>query len=284
MARKVSEGCTLPDDIDPIFGVTDIPDALLRTFMGGPWKLHHEAVDQHAAFADAAKAVGIGVVPIPGAASAYRSLSQQVQLFHQRFSLGARPGTQKTYQGQVYTLNPHMANAATPGTSMHGAGLAVDYMRDNGRSLSWAENAQLRPVGAQFGIVSTVTSEAWHWACQHPALEIGGAIPPDWPDAPAVPAVEPPPVMGDGGTLLYTVNSSGPVVAWIQQVLHDRASQDVGKADGKFGSRTAAGVKNLQAVIHATDSTIRTDGVVDEQTFGVLRWISVANGGPDAPA
>lgn len=244
---------------------------MLRPFLG-KWRLHHQAVDQHEAFVKDAAAAGVPIVPIPGAASAYRPFKQQEQLFFQRYSKGAGKSN-KTYNGVVYHLNPGMAMAAVPGTSGHGWGLAVDYMNANGTAINLAQRAKLRAIGAKYAIVDSVKSENWHFTCTNAQMVVGYQAPA--PEAP--PAVEPEPVFGDGGGKLFGIGSTGPLVAWIQQVVHEKSGFDVGKYDGKFGPRTQEGVSLIQKFIKGSDPVawcaLRTDGIVDEATWNILGWM-----------
>lgn len=272
MAKIVSEGVRLPDDLDN-FPDQNFPESLLRPFLG-KWRLHHQAVDQHEAFVKDAAAAGVPIVPIPGAASAYRPFAQQEQLFFSRYVKGGGAST-KTYKGVVYHLKPGMAMAATPGTSGHGWGLAVDYMNANGSAINLVQRAKLRQIGAKYAIVDSVKSENWHFTCQNAQMVVG--FQPEPVDAP--PAHEPEPVFGEGGSRVIGGGATGPLVIWIQSVLVARASQNLdGDPLGTYSYKTVAAVQNLQAV-----SKLPVTGVVDEATYNVLRWISVAGGGPDAP-
>jgi hypothetical protein len=58
---------------------------------------------------------------------AYRTIDHQINLFFQRYETPPRPGRPtRHYNGRTYSLRPGMAAAATPGTSNHGLGVAVD--------------------------------------------------------------------------------------------------------------------------------------------------------------
>ena len=60
---------------------------------------------------------------------AYRSYSQQLALFNDRYSTkdtGRVPQVTRIWQGKVYYLKPGKAPCATPGNSDHGWGLAID--------------------------------------------------------------------------------------------------------------------------------------------------------------
>ena len=62
---------------------------------------------------------------------AYRSFESQLTLFNQRYTPTYNPlvnvlTSQRTYQGKTWYLRRNMAPAASPGTSNHGYGIAVD--------------------------------------------------------------------------------------------------------------------------------------------------------------
>ena len=66
-----------------------------------------------------------------------------------------------------------------------------------------------------------------------------------------------------------TVGSDGPLVAAVQTILRERASQDVGASDGKFGARTLAGWRNVAAF-----TGLPADDRIDEaHDWDVLAWI-----------
>lgn len=92
---------------------------------------------------------------------AYRTLGQQVTLFLQRYEYPAQGGLPadryRTYLGRRYSLRKGMAAAATPGTSNHGLGAAVD---------TEVINPTTRAVTA------TIASPAWTWLLQN-AVRLG---------------------------------------------------------------------------------------------------------------
>jgi hypothetical protein len=113
----------------------ELPAGALSQIGVGSHRLSHRAA---AAFremhADAARdGVDIGVT------DSYRSLPEQVDLA-ERKGLYSQGGL-----------------AATPGTSNHGWGLALDVDVDD-RGQQW-----LRANGAKYGFVEDVAREPWHW-------------------------------------------------------------------------------------------------------------------------
>lgn len=117
-----------------------------------------------------------GLTYTPG--GTYRTLSQQVQLFLERWQLCPpdTPGA-RLYGGAWYELRPGVARAAVPGTSNHGLGCAVDAAlgpspskarslaakTPNGLSgLDWLR----APAPAAYGRVCNAVSLGWSWESQ----------------------------------------------------------------------------------------------------------------------
>ena len=89
----------------------------------------------------------------------YRPLSVQTALFLQRYQLEPIKGRPvRRWNGQIYYQKPGVAAAASPGTSNHGWGLAVDVWNvgQNGR-LDW-----LLTHAKEFGFSWELQSEPWH--------------------------------------------------------------------------------------------------------------------------
>lgn len=68
----------------------------------------------------------------------------------------------RSYAGQVaakkkWTARGKPRNAATPGRSVHGIGLAADLRLTNAQ-FQW-----LRRNGARYGLINNVPGESWHW-------------------------------------------------------------------------------------------------------------------------
>lgn len=99
------------------------------------------------------------------ATGVYRPLAVQVTMFRQRYSPNHIPNTSsKTWNGVQYWLIPGDAMAATPGTSNHGWGCAVDWSLGptgtqslDTRTITWL-NIHAPGRGFRF----EVASEAWH--------------------------------------------------------------------------------------------------------------------------
>ncbi len=106
----------------------------------------------------AAKLDGIVLKPT-SAFDAYRPYSVQKAVFQQRYTLDYLPGRPtREWNGVTYSLKAGLAPLATPGTSNHGWGLAVDVwnVSQNGR-LEW-----LLANYERYGWSHEVQSESWH--------------------------------------------------------------------------------------------------------------------------
>jgi LAS superfamily LD-carboxypeptidase LdcB len=75
-----------------------------------------------------------------------------------RYTTAPIPTTSvRTYKGQKYYLKPGMSPMATPGTSMHNLGLAVDVSDASNDRLKWMlANADW------YGFCWELQSEPWH--------------------------------------------------------------------------------------------------------------------------
>lgn len=220
----------------------------------------------------------------------YRPYAQQVNLFTARYTtevLEGRPS--KWWNGQRWYLKPGMASAATPGTSNHGLGLAVDTALDRDPSdgvgpddavsitpaLSWMiTNAPL------FGFSWELQDEPWH--IRYVAGDHTPAAVAAWdgtivsPQPITLPS-EPQPLAWDpanGAYYLWPFNDNKPVlfagcqpgdaVKYLQGVLKNKAGQVV-TVDGIFGRQTDAAVRNLQSFCKLT-----VDGRVGRNTWAII--------------
>ena len=146
----------------------NLPDSLL-TAVHPRGKLHHLAARCWVALVAAAKAeANIDLTFDYG--GMYRPYADQVLLFQQRYTSSYNVGVnstnnQRTWNGQTYYIRIGVAAAATPGTSNHGWGLAIDSAIGTDPS-----NAQgidpamgwLIPNAGRFGFAWEMTSESWH--------------------------------------------------------------------------------------------------------------------------
>ncbi len=125
----------VPDDLSA-YGNGQIPTDQLVPIGQGSHKLYAPAAEAwKAAVADAA-AAGIDLK----ITDSYRTYDQQVELA-ERKGLYANGGY-----------------AATPGTSNHGWGLAVDADVSDPATMGW-----MRANGYKYGFVEAVPREPWHW-------------------------------------------------------------------------------------------------------------------------
>jgi LAS superfamily LD-carboxypeptidase LdcB len=117
------------------YGNGRIPAAALAPVDAGPHRLWAPAATAFGRLLDAARAEGIDI----GITDSYRDLAAQERLAVEK-GLYAQGGL-----------------AATPGTSPHGWGLAVDL------DLDAAAQAWMQQRAWQFGFVEDVPREPWHW-------------------------------------------------------------------------------------------------------------------------
>jgi hypothetical protein len=117
------------------YGNGRIPRELLTPIGIGQHRLWRTAAEAFKSMRAAAAAVGVSI----GVTDSYRSYDQQVVLAAQK------------------GLSRDGGFAATPGTSEHGWGLAVDVDVDRS-GLAW-----LRANGGRFGFVEANGREPWHW-------------------------------------------------------------------------------------------------------------------------
>lgn len=155
-------------------GVTNgnLPANLLRTVDGGG-QLHHLAARAFTALTAAAfEATGMGLTYTHG--GTYRSYAQQETLFRSRYQPNGAGGGCKVWKGEYWCKKySNLATAATPGTSNHGWGLAVDTAYDSDladgvgpddaagitghKGWSW-----LLANAGRFGFSWELQSEPWH--------------------------------------------------------------------------------------------------------------------------
>ncbi len=91
----------------------------------------------------------------------YRSYDEQVALLRARYTPVA--GTADIYWNGTWWHHVSGAVVATPGTSNHGDGLAVDLAMAGGGSLTPAAVAWLSAHAGDYGISAELQSEPWHW-------------------------------------------------------------------------------------------------------------------------
>ena len=121
------------------YGNGRIPSEALSTISGTSAQLWTPAARSFEALRSAAAADGVTI----GITDSYRTYESQVDV-------AARKGLYR--QGGL---------AATPGTSMHGWGMALDLRLDS------TAQAWMRAHGEDYGFVEDVAREPWHWG-YHP--------------------------------------------------------------------------------------------------------------------
>lgn len=202
---------------------------------------------------------------------AYRSYDAQVTLFLSRYvtnELSGRPT--KTWNGKKYWQKPNTAMAATPGTSNHGLGLAIDLAEQNDGDkrvkfvspmlVLWlCNNAHL------YGISAEDNSEVWHWR-----YHAGDAIPAavlEYENGPKAPSetpqtlVEPP----KAPKVSLRRGSKGEAVKRLQRRLVLEGFAVRGGIDGIYGKYTEGAVKRYQK-----RKGLVADGVAGPVTLGRL--------------
>ena len=139
-----------------------LPDNLLTAITGG--QLHKNAAPAYTAMKTAAAKTGITIKPT-SSADTYRLLAIQEQAFFTRYS--PKPTTStvtRTYRGQTYWLKKGYAPSASPGTSNHGWGLAIDIANATGKTFTWLVN-NANKYGFYIGVADSTSPnfEPWHW-------------------------------------------------------------------------------------------------------------------------
>jgi len=137
-----------------------LPVSVLVDISGGGKLVSPAARAWEAMHAEAMSGVGTKPFKPTSSADAYRSSPQQLAGFIARFLDAPGPNTTtttRTHLGKKWYLKKGMAPMATPGTSNHGWGLAVDIWSANGQRLDW----MMQNI-AKFGWSWEVQSEPWH--------------------------------------------------------------------------------------------------------------------------
>ena len=135
-----------------------VPAKLLVKVNSG--RLHHQAAKAFHCMVIAAKKDGISL----GTVGHYRTFEGQEKLFLDRYQTtptGRVPKVTRQYQGKTWYLKKGKSPSASPGTSNHGWGLAVDIANASGERLKWLlKNAV--SFGFSWEVEEGPNAEAWH--------------------------------------------------------------------------------------------------------------------------
>lgn len=236
-------------------------DDQLVAIPGG--RLFATAARAWAAMVKAAAAEGIVLKPT-SSVDTYRDLAHQTSGFQNRYvqvfdavrCKGLDDRGNRNWKGVRWYLKKGFAAMATPGTSNHGLGLAIDVDLTDSRVLPWLlANAQA------FGFSWESQDEAWHIRyvagniTPRRVLEVEGPEPVS-PPAPAPaswPAFE-----------TIRKGSKGPAVVFAQKAVNIIMGDDL-VPDGDFGNFTAGAVRNLQR-----SRGLYVDGVIGPKTWAYI--------------
>lgn len=218
-------------------GVTagKLPPALLVKV--GRGKLHHLAANAWNALVAKATADGIVLKPT-SSGDLYREYEFQKRGFLARYQLvPTKHGRPRTFEGKTWYLKKGFAPMATPGSSMHNLGLAIDVANASGPILKWMKNNIL-----DFGFSWELQEEPWHIR-----LVCGDKIPEPvkaWMDANGVDA---PVISAPVEAPIKPVKTAKPVSALDPDKALQRALKQKGfynaKIDGDIGPKTKAAIK-----------------------------------------
>lgn len=100
----------------------------------------------------------------------YRSLARQEEMFKDRYQLtptDRHPQVTRRYQNKTWYLKKGKAPSASPGTSNHGLGLAVDVADASGKRLEWLLGdgfltSNALKYGFSWEVREGPNAEAWH--------------------------------------------------------------------------------------------------------------------------
>ncbi len=172
-----------PSSINKSSGVEagKLPAHLLRDILPCG-KLHFRAADAWHAMRAAAKADGVNLQP-NSAGDTYRSYDSQKSIFLTRFQLEPIPNAvNRRFEGKVWYFKPGFAPIASPGTSNHNWGLAVDilsasepsrmkWLIDNIKRFGWSwELVPAEPWHIRYVCGDDVPQEVQDWIAANPTL------------------------------------------------------------------------------------------------------------------
>jgi hypothetical protein len=254
-------------------------DVSLLVEIGNKGKLHVNAARAWRAFVAEASKIGLDLTYTYG--GAYRSYQDQVNLFKQRYTTSLLQGRpRKWWNNQWWYLRPKMAEAAVPGTSNHGFGLAIDaaFDKDPSDGIGPDDAASIsghpkfgwfRDNAIRFGFSFELQSEPWHIRYVAGDNVPAGVLLWEGSVAPAIPPFDP----ENGKWSLWPFankpaakeGDAGDRVKYLQGVLKLKAAQDIGKIDGFFGPKTEQAVMNVQRLFK-----LGVDGWVGPRTWQAI--------------
>lgn len=189
---------------------------------------------------------------------AMRTYDQQVALFRERYQT-APNGSRVTrkWNGRSYYLRPGYAPSATPGTSNHGWGLAIDVANasEAGRHRWLLEHAVSYGFSWEVADPDNPNFEVWHLR-----YFVGDATPPAMLPSTPAPVHKPTPI-----TRTLRRGDTGDDVRTLQWALVDAAYAIEGAGNGTFGPRTDAAVRAFQQ-----HQGLTVDGIVGPKTRAAL--------------
>jgi LAS superfamily LD-carboxypeptidase LdcB len=147
-----------------------LPDSLLRPVQSFPkGRMHHIAATAYNALVLHAYFNGVELKPT-SAGDCYRTYDSQKSMFDRRYQTspsGRSPEITRKFEGNTYYLKKGVAPSASPGTSNHGLGLAVDISNASGDRLKWMigdgfMNCPVLRYGFSWEVKSGAQAESWH--------------------------------------------------------------------------------------------------------------------------
>lgn len=147
-----------------------IDPGLLRSIRSYPrGQMHWRAATAFNALQLHAYFNGVDLRPT-GPSDCYRTYDQQKAMFDRRYSLSPttrRPEVTRRFENRTYYLKPGVAPSASPGTSNHGLGLAVDISGASGGRLKWMIgdgflNCPVLRYGFSWEVKDGPNAESWH--------------------------------------------------------------------------------------------------------------------------
>lgn len=264
-------------------GVTNgkLPAHLLRSVSPNPvWQMHHLAARAWEALRATAWKNGI---QLSVSGNPYRSYAQQETLFLQRYTSTYNPGIntltdQRTWNGVKYYKRIGVAAVATPGTSNHGWGLAVDTAIDADGDLEFEWPPKSLDQNAINWLLNNASKYGFSWEIQSEPWHIRYVTGDKLPEAVLVfESSNRPfdPANGHWGDWPYKekpraeLGSKGDHVRYLEGVLKLKANQPIAQVNASFGQNTETAVKNVQEFFK-----LKVTGKVGPNTWEKIDWLA----------